>query len=670
MKTIKWGFYISSLFLLSCTHKDQEIKITSPDSKISATVLLQEGKLAYEVSKNNADIIEKSFMGFDIKDMPDLGGNLKLVSFENTTYDDTWEQVWGEQQFVRNNYNEVLLKLQETKSPKRLLNIRFRVFNDGVGFRYEFPEQKMKDFVIMQEKTEFNIPADEQAWSIPSPAYYTRYYESLYTKRNISAVNDTVTTPVTIEFSNGKHIAIHEAALTDYAKMNLFLKEGTTLQSDLSPWSTGEKVFASTPFETPWRTVVVAENAGDLLSSTMMLNLNEPNKLNDTEWIQPQKYVGVWWGMHMRKYTWKEGPKHGAATPIVKEYIDFAAENNCKGVLVEGWNIGWNGNWAKNGDKFRFAEPYPDFDIEYLSKYAKEKGVQIIGHHETAGSMKNYETQFDEAFSFCNKYNISSVKTGYVSKFVDGKEVHDGQYGVRHQLKNIQTAAKYNVSIVNHEPVMPTGLSRTYPNLLALEGMRGQEYDAWSKDGGNPPSHTVILPFTRGLAGPMDFTPGTFQFKNSAHPETRVQTTIAKQLALYVTIYSPVQMASDLIENYKGNKAFTFIKNVATDWEESRVLSAKIGEYLTVARKAKDSEDWFLGAITNENKREQVLSLEFLTDGIQYNASIYEDGADADWKENPTSINIKNVVVDNKTDLTLNLANGGGTAIHFTPIAD
>ena len=398
-----------------------------------------------------------------------------------------------------------------------------------------------------------------------------------------------------------------------------------------------------------------------------MLNLNEPNKIANTDFIQPAKYVGIWWGMHMNKYTWKQGTHHGATTGNVKRYIDFAAANNMQGVLVEGWNEGWNGTWENNGDSFRFAQPFNDFDIEELSKYAKAKGVKIIGHNETAGATKNYETQLEEAFGFCNKYGITTVKTGYVAPYLDKKELHDGQYGVRHMQKVVQTASRYGVCIVNHEPVMPTGVCRTWPNLMSQEGMRGQEWDAWSDDGGNPPSHTVVLPFTRGLAGPMDFTPGTFNFKNMVKPHTRVKTTLAKQLALYVVIYSPVQMASDMVENYTGQPAFQFIRDVAVDWENTIIPNADIGNYLTVVRKARNSSEWFLGSITNEESRTIEVTLDFLPEGRKFRAQFYEDSEDTDWQKNPTAVRIHTEEVNNKTKLRLNLAASGGVAIRFVP---
>lgn len=395
-----------------------------------------------------------------------------------------------------------------------------------------------------------------------------------------------------------------------------------------------------------------------------MLNLNESCKLQDVSWIKPNKYIGIWWAMHLEKYTWGQGPIHGATTENTMKYIDFAEKNGFIGVLVEGWNEGWDGNWPENGNVFSFTKPYPDFDIEKICKYAESKNVKLIGHHETAGAVANYEMQMEDAFKLYSKLGVSAVKTGYVNKYLNGKEWHDGQFGVRHYRKVFETAAKYHIMIDNHEPVKPTGLCRTYPNFMTQEGARGQEYDAWSSDGGNPPSYTTILPFTRMLAGPFDFTPGTFNFDKPTKAYARVQTTLAKQLAEYVIIYSPLQMASDLPENYSG-QAFDFVKQVPCDWDNTKVINADIGNYVTIARKDRNSDDWYVGSITNENKRELTISLEFLDNNRKYTAQIYEDGADADWKTNPKSFEYKEMKVTSQSPLTLKLAPGGGIAIRF-----
>jgi alpha-glucosidase len=438
--------------------------------------------------------------------------------------------------------------------------------------------------------------------------------------------------------------------------------------SELVPWSNGIKVYAKTPFVSPWRTLIIGEKPGDLITSTIMLNLNEPCRLADISWIQPTKYIGIWWGMHLNKYTWAQGPKHGASTKNVMKYIDFASENGFGSVLVEGWNEGWDGNWSEDGTKFSFTNSYPDFDIGKITSYAVMKNVRLTGHHETGGAVANYENQMEDAFELYDKYGVNTVKTGYVNKYLDGREWHDGQFGVRHYRKVLETAAKYKIMIDTHEPVKGTGLQRTYPNLMTQEGGRGQEWDAWSTDGGNPPSHTTILPFTRMLAGPFDFTPGTFDFNYIVNKGTRVNTTLAKQLALYVIIFSPLQMASDLPENYAGNPAFEFVKKVPCTWSDTKVLNAEIGKYITMARKDRNSEEWYIGSITNEDPRSLAINLSFLEDSLDYSAEIYADGEQADYRTNPDPVIISKRIVNSKTQLDLELAAGGGTAIHLIPL--
>ncbi|HCE57181.1 MAG TPA: alpha-glucosidase [Prolixibacteraceae bacterium] len=647
-------------FFVACS-SDKTAQITSPDGKITVTFNLLDDKPFYAVQKNGKDIVSASKLGFKLSAEDSLCSGFQVVDVAIDSLNETWQQPWGEEIEVRNHYNELKISLQEKAGKQRLLNIVFRAFDEGIGFCYEFPEQKnLKEFEIADELTEFAMVADDSVWTIP--AYKGEYYELIWKKRPVST-QDTVTTPVTIETAGGGYILLHEAKLVDYAKMNLYPVSGTTLKADLTPWSTGVKVYAKPPFVTPWRTIILADNLNQLVNARVMLNLNEPSKIEDTSWIRPSKYIGIWWGMHMKKYTWAQGPKHGATTKNMKEYIDFAAANQIPGVLVEGWNYGWDGDWVANGDKFSFTKPYPDFDIGAIVKYAAEKGVEIIGHNETGGSTINYENQLDSAFSFLQAHGIHSVKTGYVNALLDKKERHSSQYGVRHYLKVIETAAKYQMMIDNHEPVMPTGLHRTYPNLMTQEGVRGQEYDAWSQDGGNPPEHTCVVPFTRGLAGPVDFTFGTFNFTNPVHPQTRVQTTIAKQLALYVVIYSPLQMASDLPKNYMNNPAFEFINLVPVDWQKTIVPDGKIGDYVVTARKDKYSGNWFVGAITDENQRNLTLKLDFLTAGKKYRAKIFKDASDAHWKTNPYPVVIEESEVDATSVIDLYLAPGGGTAI-------
>lgn len=660
-KILKINILLISVALFMACGNNKTERLTSPDGKIAVTFSLSDGTPFYSVQKNGKDVIAASKLGFKLNVGDSLCSGFKIIDVSVDSLNETWQQPWGEEIDVLNHYNELKIGLQENSGKQRLLNIVFRAFDEGVGFCYEFPEQEnLHEFEIADEMTEFALVADDSAWTIP--AYKGEYYEVLWKKRPVS-VNDTVTTPVTIETSGGGYILLHEAKLVDYAKMNLYPVSGTTLKADLTAWSTGVKVYAKTPFSTPWRTIVLADNLNQLVNSRVMLNLNEPSKIEDTSWIRPSKYVGIWWGMHMGKYTWAQGPKHGATTKNMKEYIDFAAENKIPGVLVEGWNYGWDGDWVANGDKFSFTKPYPDFDIDEIVKYADEKGVDIIGHNETGGATINYENQLDSAFAFLQSKGIHSVKTGYVNALLDKKERHGSQYGVRHYRKVIETAAKYQIMVDNHEPVMPTGLQRTFPNFMTQEGVRGQEYDAWSQDGGNPPEHTCVVPFTRGLAGPMDFTFGTFNFNNPVFPNTRVQTTLAKQLALYVVIYSPLQMASDLPENYKNKPEFEFIRLVPVDWAKTLVLDGKIGDYVVTARKDKYSGDWYLGAITDENSRSLNISLRFLKQGKRYRAKIFKDTPDAHWKTNPYPVVIEEIEVDATSEIELNLSPGGGTAI-------
>lgn len=642
--------------------KSENLSVASPDQSVVVRVQLQQGKVYYQILKNGQTVIAPSSVGLKFNNIPDLIGSFMLEKSSTSTYDNTWEQPWGEQRWVRNHYNELLLDLRD--AAKRKLQLIFRVFNDGVGLRYHIPAQPGIDsLIIMDELTEFNFEHNEQAWWIPVHRENS-YYESIYRLTPISQI-DTANTPITFELSNGLYLAIHEANLTDYASMTLQKKSDKGFVSCLIPWSNGVKVYAKAPMSTPWRIFIIGSTPGDLVTSTLMLNLNEPCVIKDLSWIKPAKYIGIWWGMHMGTYTWSQGPNHGATTANTVRYIDFAARHGFNGVLVEGWNYGWDGNWYENGNTFSFTKPYPDFDLEYLAQYARSKNIQLIGHHETGGAVSNYERQMEEAFQLYHRLGIHYVKTGYVNKYLDGKEWHDGQYGVRHYRKVVELAAKYQINIDNHEPIKPTGLCRTYPNLMTQEGARGQEYDAWSPDGGNPPSHTTILPFTRMLAGPFDFTPGTFNFSNPGHPNTRVQTTLAKQLAIFVVIYSPLQMASDMPENYEGKPAFEFIKRVPCDWEKTLVPQSKIGEYVVMARKDRNSDRWYIGAITNEKSRELTLKLDFLEPNVQYTANIYADGDSADWQTNPYDIKIYSIPVRSTDEIPLKLAAGGGVAIEI-----
>jgi alpha-glucosidase len=656
---------LALVLTVSCNSK-KEYFIASPNKNNELKFdLTESGQPQYSLYSEGKVVIEPSLLGFEFEGIQKMTEGFEVISTEETTADTTWEQPWGEFKKIRDNHNELIVHLKESKGEERLVDIIFRVFDDGLGFRYSFPKQAHLDKVkISNEITQFSFPFDNEVWSIPVHRDNS-YYESEY-KKTLMSQTDTINTPATFETKDKLYLAIHEANLTDFASMTLLKKEGNQYKSDLVPWADGVKVYTKTPFVTPWRTIIVGKTPGDLVTSTLMLNLNEPSEIADVSWIEPSKYIGIWWGMHLEKYTWGQGPKHGATTKITKEYIDFAAKNNLDGVLVEGWNVGWDGDWTADGNVFNFTKSYSDFDIKAITKYAAEKKVRLIGHNETAGASKNYENQMEEAFKLYNSLGMNTVKTGYVNKYLDKKQWHDSQYGVLHYRKVIETAAKYKIMIDNHEPVKGTGLQRTYPNLMSAEGGRGQEYNAWSADGGNTPEHTTILPFTRMLSGPMDYTSGIFNFDYKTANNAKVQTTLASQLALYVVLFSPLQMAADLPENYEGKPAFKFIKEVPCIWSQTKVLDSKIGEYTTIVRQDWDEKNWYLGSITNREARKLKVSLSFLEEGKNYDAEIYADGEGANYKTNPYPVTIETKKVNSKTVLDLNLASGGGTAIKFS----
>lgn len=677
--------------------------LQSPNGNLSFTFKLNDkGEPIYTFTFQRQDVIKASKLGFEIKDQPDLKSGFTIVDTKTDQKDETWNPVWGEVKTIRNNYNELAVTLeQKTEKLTRRIIVRFRLFNDGLGFRYEFPVQdQLKYFTVKEEKTEFNLTGDHKTFWIPGDydsqeyAYNTTKFseiaasKSLYYNPNsdkIPFAENAVQTPLMMKTSNGLYINFHEAALINYPAMYMMLdKQNFKMTSHLAPNAVGSAAFLQTPAKTPWRTVLVSDKAADILASKTILNLNEPTKYADTSFIKPQKFVGVWWGMHVNTESWnyadvnnvkidetdwkslKPNGKHGANTANVKRYIDFAAKNGIQGILVEGWNIGWEdwyGQWKEN--VFDFVTPYPDFDVKELQKYAAAKGVKLIMHHETSGSASNYERRLDEAFRFMKAHGYDAVKTGYVGKIIPRGENHESQWMINHYNYVVQKAAEYKISIDSHESVRLTGLHRTYPNWIAAEAARGNEYNAWSE--GNPPEHETILPFTRLMGGPMDYTPGIFEIKRSFYQpnqKEQVHTTLVKQLALYVTMYSPLQMAADLPENYeKRMDAFQFIRDVAVDWDDTKIIEAEPGDYLTIARKAKGKNEWFIGAITDEKSRIANVSLDFLNAGKQYVATIYADGKDADWEKNPMVYEIKSYLVDSKTALKLALANGGGAAV-------
>ena len=642
----------------------EPITVASPDESIKLEFDIIGGVPQYSVTRNDKPIVNTSRLGLKLKDAPDFTDGMTVASTARDSHSETWKPVWGEESEIANNYNELRVSLQqEEAAPGRMIDVVFRVFNDGIGFRYEFPRQEeLQDFVIMDEVTEFAFNECPTTWSIPAEG--VRFYEAIFREMPLDSIGK-VSTPVAMRCADGTHLALHEANLTDYAAMNVVATPGSnTLTASLTPWQTGEKVRVSDVRVSPWRTLIIADNAGDMALSRIMLNLNEPCAIAYAEeFCVPQRYIGVWWCYHMRNKTWEAGPKHGATTENVKRYMDFAARNNFGGVLVEGWNHDW-ATW-----EFDFTKPYDDFDIAELNRYGREIGVALIGHHETGGQIGNYESQMEQGMQLYADNGMHYVKTGYVGDLLDNKELHSSQFGVRHYRKVLETAAKYKLAVDNHEPVMPTGLQRTYPNLMTQEGVRGQEYDAWNPDGGNPPTHTITLPFTRGLAGPMDFTPVTFRFENPVVPQTRVNTTLAKQLALFVILYSPLQMASDEIENYEANpEPFQFVRDCPTDWDKTCYPEAEIGKYVTVARKGKGEDTWYIGSATGDDARTARINLSFLDPEAKYRATIYRDGEDAHYDTNPYPVVIEQRDVDSSTVLEIPQGRSGGCAIKITKI--
>ncbi|MBN5018761.1 glycoside hydrolase family 97 protein [Stenotrophomonas maltophilia] len=652
----------------------QVASVESPGKVLKVSLLLDGGTARYRVERLGDTVVEDSKLGFALRDGR-LDGDFALLGQQRRSVDDTWEQPWGERRLTRNHFNELTVQLAETTGSKRRLDVVFRVYDDGLGFRYVFPEQpNLREAIIDDELTEFAIAPESTAWWIP--AGEPIHYEYLYQRTPLREV-PLVHTPMTLRSRDGLHLAIHEAALVDYAGMWLRRTEGQRLRAQLSPSTEGWKVRRTLPFATPWRTLQIADRAGGLVKSDLILNLNEPNALGDVSWVKPAKYLGVWWSMHLDNESWATGPKHAATTAKTRKVIDFAAAHGFRGVLVEGWNPGWDGNWVGNGYDFDFTRATPDFDIEALSAYGLKKGVHLIGHHETGCAIEHYEDQLGAALDLYARLGVDQFKTGYVCD--DGqvdrrnpaggplwREWHDGQFMARHHLKVVQEAARRHLSVNPHEPIKDTGLRRTYPNWISREGARGMEYNAWGQPP-NPPEHEVNLVFTRMLAGPMDYTPGILSLKGR-HGQA-IPGTLARQLALYVVLYSPIQMAADLPDHYlQHREAFRFIEDVAVDWEQSRVLDGEVGDYVTIVRRDRNSRDWFLGSITDEHGRVLPVPLGFLEPGVRYRAEIYRDGEGADFRSNPFAFARETREVTSADALTLVLAPGGGQAIRFTPI--
>ena len=666
------ALWLAALMIALPAAAQTSVRAASPDGSVVVELAFDgDGRPGYTVSRKGKPILARSRLGFLFTDAPKIDRSIAITGQETRDFDQTWQQPWGEWSSVRNHYRELQVHLKESKGLGRAFTVTFRIYDDGVGFRYEFPDQpNMHHANIAEELTEFAFAQDGTAWW--KPAFLWNREEYLYNKTALSSLG-TADTPVSIKLADGTHVALHEAALVDYSGMAVARTEGTTLRAQLTPGAGTPKVVKHGAWTTPWRTLIIADDAPGLYMSHLMLNLNEPNKLGDMTWFKPGKFVGVWWNMIKGEWTWARGPRHGATNEHVKQYIDFAAAQGIPSVLVEGWNVGWDGDWFGNGNDMDFAKPVEDFDADMLAAYAKKKGVRLIGHHETGGSASHYESQFDKAFKFAADHGEMVVKTGYVTDAgqiervdADGtkyREWHEGQWMSNHLIRVAEAAYKYRIAIDSHEPIKGTGLQRTWPNWVAREGMRGMEYNAWG--GKNPPEHEANIVFTRMLEGPMDFTPGVLSL--TGEKGSAILSTEAKQLALYVAIYSPVVMAADTPENYaKHMDAFKFIRDVPTDWDETRVLNGEIGDYVTIARRPRGGQDWFLGAVGDEEARTISFALSFLDPKKRYVAEVYRDGDDADYRtEKRHSIVIEQRPVSAKDSMTLRLAPGGGAAVRF-----
>jgi glucan 1,4-alpha-glucosidase len=698
------------LMLVTCLalHSLRAESIMSPGRALLLQVRLSgDGEPAYALTMRDGRVVVGwSRLGLELKDPPSLLAGFSMARVDSSLFDETWKPVWGEESTIRNRYKELCVTFTQKAERGRTMLVRFRLYDDGLGFRYEFPEQEhLKYFIVMGERTEFALTGDHTAFWIPGD-YDTNEYP--YTTSRLSAVDATkgniyqeigtktviapnaVQTPLMMKAADGLYINIHEAALVNYPAMDLLIdRSAFRLSATLVPDAFGNKAYMQTSCRTPWRTVIVGTSGAAILRSRIILNLNEPCALASTEWIKPRKFVGIWWGMHIGTKSWnysdvnnvklvgtdwnhlKPNGRHGATTEETKRYVDFAAKNGIDAVLIEGWNVGWEdwwGNWKE--EVFDFVTPYPDFDVNALQAYARAKGVALIMHHETSASVTNYERRMDEAYRFMKDHGYDAVKTGYVGRIIPRGEFHDGQWMVNHYVRVAEKTASYRIMVDAHEPVRPTGLQRTYPNWMACEAARGNEYNAWSR--GNPPEHETILPFTRLMGGPMDYTPGIFQIKLNYYDSTKkevVHTTLVKQLALYVTMYSPLQMAADLPENYERfPDAFQFIRDVAVDWDATEIIEAEPGDILVIARKAKGKDEWYIGGITDENARTSTFSLNFLPEGHRYEATLYADAPGADWEKNPMAYTISKTKVKKGSRMTIAMAPGGGAAISIRPM--
>jgi alpha-glucosidase len=652
--------------------------VSSPDGRISATLETDgEGKPTWSVTRDGEELIAPSSLGFNLENKDPLRRNFSIVAEGTASADSTWEQPWGERQFVVDRHNELAVTFRQQDNMAREFTVRLRVFDDGVGFRYELPDRG--ETRIAEELTEFVIAPEGEAWWIQSGDW--NRYEQLYMNTPIDAVS-VAHTPITFRLADGTHLAMHEAALVDYSGMSLQRMNGQRFRSTLAPSSRGAKVVRQGAFTTPWRTIRISDDAAGLVESDLELNLNEPNVLGDVSWVEPGRYIGIWWGMISNRWTWAQGDRHGATTERTMEYLDFAADNGFRGVLVEGWDYGWDGTWFGNGRDFSFTDAYPDFDLEAVTDYARQRGVRLVGHHETGGNIANYEAQLEDAMALYGRLGVDWVKTGYVADGgaiiscnadiadpCDGQvmEWHDGQRQVQHHLRVVQEAAANRVAVNPHEPVKDTGLRRTYPNWVAREGARGQEYNAWSEFG-NGPDHEPTLVYTRMLSGPMDYTPGVLSLKGDN--DVPLASTLAKQLGLYLAIYSPIQMAADFIESLAEHpREMEFIRAVPTDWAESHLIAGEVGDYAVFARKDRNSQDWYAGGINDATPRDVTIDFAFLEPGVTYHASVWQDGEGATYlTEARHNIAYDSFEVRAGEEHSFHLAPGGGLAIRLQPV--
>ena len=688
------SFAAALVLSLTACSSDAPMTVSSPDGALTIGVELQDGRPHYHVEADGDSLVATSPLGFAFDNAPPLRDGFEVTGTTRRTVDTTWTPVWGTQDSVRNHFTERTIRLRETDAPERRLTLVLRAYNDGVAFRYRWPEQDGLDSLrIASEETQFRFTTDHTAWWIPDD--YDNY-EWVYRETPLSAIRDSasaisynsyleevddgrpettskddhpgaVNPPLTLRSpEEERYLALHEAALTDYSSMTLRAdpETATTLHANLVPWPDGVKVKASVPHRTPWRVLQVADRPGGLIESHILQNLNEPSKIDDPSWIEPMTYVGIWWGMHIGTYSWGRNGVHGATTERAKRYMDFAAAHDIDGVLVEGWNTGWE-TWL-GGDEFNFTESYPDFDLQEVVDYGKEKGVALVGHHETGGDVPAYEKQMDEAFALYDSVGVPAIKTGYAGPIRPEGVHHHGQQMVNHYRRVVKLAAEHEIVLDVHEPVMGTGIERTWPNMMTREGVRGMEYNAW--DAPSPPSHDVTLPFTRMLAGPLDYTPGIFDLTpEETMPDHRVLTTLSKQLANMVILYSPMQMAADLVENYEGEAAVEFIERVPADWSESRVLNARIGESITIARRTADGEEWYVGTTTNATARTLDIPLDFLNDGQTYVAHVFEDTPTSDYEDDPHAYRIRRGLVTAGDTIEADLAQSGGQAVILEP---